>query len=72
METQHAVVILGNQQPCAETECAREDCTTVVIGVFADKIDTTRGEEDFLSFLMIGLLKGLFHFLCCHSKRNFM
>ena len=38
----------------------------------ADKIDTTRREEDFLSFLMIGLLKGLFHFLRCHSKRNFM
>ena len=67
-EPQYAVVILGDQEPSAETECARKNATTVVIGVLADKINTTRGEEDFLSFLMIGLLESLFHFLCCHSS----
>ena len=68
MEPQYAVVILGNQQPCAETEGAGKNSAAVVIGVLTDKVDATRGEEYFLRLFLVGLLESLFHFLCCHSS----
>ena len=35
-ETKHLVLVLGDQQPCAETQCARKHTSTVVIGVLTD------------------------------------